>query len=65
MAASQLGEVLFEIQMLGNSARVAAIHVKSNTEVVVVCPSHYTEFSMTQAALRKLRRVLETKGQAG
>jgi hypothetical protein len=55
------GEVLFEFRVLGNAVRVAAIHAPTNTEVVVVCPVSYTEFSMRQAALRKLRRALERR----
>jgi len=61
MAADDLGEVLFEIRAFGMSARVAAVHVETNTEVVVVCPATYTEFSMRQAALRKLRTVVAKK----
>lgn len=59
MAAEISGDVYFEIRTVGNVARVAAIHAPTNIEVVVVCPLHLTEFSMHQAALRKLRHVLE------
>ncbi len=59
--AEDLGEVLFEIRAYGRSARVAALHVASNTEVVVVCPATYTEYSMQQAAIRKLRAIVEKK----
>lgn len=58
---SDLGEVLVEFTTIGASTRVSAIHVPSNTEVQVVCPRSYTTFSMTQAALRKLRYVLGKK----
>jgi hypothetical protein len=54
-----LGEVLIEISVVGASARVAAIHVASNTEVVAICPAKLHRVSMEQAALRKLRFVLE------
>lgn len=57
-----LGEVLFEIQVFGASARVTAIHVASNTEVMVICPANLHRSSMQQAAIRKLRYVL---GRAG
>lgn len=57
-----LGEVLFEIRARGMSARVAAIHVATNTEVVVVCPATLHRLSMQQAALRKLRFVLQKQG---
>ncbi|MGC2854238.1 DUF6898 family protein [Novispirillum sp. DQ9] len=59
---NDLGEVLVELHTIGASTRVSAIHVATNTEVQVVCPTSYTRFSMTQAALRKLRYVL---GKAG
>jgi hypothetical protein len=55
----QLGEVLIEVSVVGASARVAAIHVASNTEVIVVCPAKMHRMYMEQAALRKLKFVLE------
>lgn len=58
-----LSEVLFEFQFFGSSTRVSAIHVATNTEIQVVCPSHYSQFSMEQAALRKLRFVLKRKAE--
>jgi len=61
MADDDLGTVYFEIQFFGTSARVAAIHARTNTEVQVVCPATYSEFSMHQAALRKLRYVLKKR----
>lgn len=54
-------QVLFEIRVMGASARVAAIHVRTNTEVQVVCPASYARFSMEQAAVRKLKYVLARK----
>lgn len=54
-----LGEVLIEITFIGSTARVAAIHVATNVEVRVVCPASYKQFSLEQAALRKLRYVLK------
>ncbi len=53
-----LGEVLLELQVFGASTRVAAIHVATNTEVHVICPTSYTTLTKTQAAIRKLRYVL-------
>ncbi|GAB3456942.1 DUF6898 family protein [Insolitispirillum peregrinum] len=58
---SGLGEVLFEIKVFGASARVSALHVSSNTEVTVICPANLHKTSMQQAALRKLRFMLEKK----
>lgn len=58
-----LGDVFFEITLIGNFARVAAIHARTNVEVQVTCPANYTRFTMQQAALRKLRFVLERDGR--
>ncbi|MFA7428758.1 MAG: hypothetical protein WCZ23_01235 [Rhodospirillaceae bacterium] len=54
-----------EFHAIGASTRVSAIHVATNTEVTVVCPSTYSTFSKTQAAVRKLRFVLEKSKAAG
>lgn len=51
-------EVLFEIRVVGTSARVSAIHVPSNTEVTVICPSKTPRGMMEQAAINKLKYVL-------
>jgi hypothetical protein len=55
----QLGEVLFEISVIGASARVAVIHVASNIEVVAICPARLPRASMEQVGLRKLKFILE------
>lgn len=56
-------QVLFEIRVIGTSARVSAIHVRTNLEVQVICPANYKRFSMEQAALRKLRFMLSKDGR--
>jgi hypothetical protein len=61
MARPGEGQVYFEITVLGGSARVSAIDAQTNTEVQVICPANYTRHTMQQAALRKLRYVLEKK----
>lgn len=53
-----LGEVYLEFQAVGHAVRVSAIHAATGKEVQVVCPATYSQFSMQQAALRKLRYVL-------
>lgn len=60
-----LGEVLFEIRVIGASAKVSVLHVASNTEVSIVCPATLHRVSMQQAALRKLRFVLEKRASEG
>jgi hypothetical protein len=52
------GEVLFEFRQLGIQTRVAAIHVASGTEVVVIAPATATPLQMQNLALAKLRRRL-------
>ena len=57
-------EVLFELHSLGGSVRVTALDPKSGTEVVVVCPSAYSEETMQRRAASKLAYVLEkNKGE--
>lgn len=52
------GEVLFEFVQVGPQMRVAAIHVPSGTEVVVITPVTATRTQMQQVALAKLRKKL-------
>jgi uncharacterized protein DUF6898 len=52
------GEVLFEFVQVGPQMRVAAIHVLSGTEVVVITPVSATRTQMQQVALAKLRKKL-------
>ena len=58
------GEVLFEFTQTGQQMRVAAVHAKSGTEVVVIAPLKATQQQMQQLALAKLRRrVAATSGR--
>jgi hypothetical protein len=52
------GEVLFEFVQVGPQMRVAAIHVPSGTEVVVITPVSASRTQMQQVALAKLRKKL-------
>ncbi len=54
-------EVLFEMRRIGNSVRVSAIHVASDTEVVLVGPPGAGEHGLKMAALRKLTYVMGQK----
>ena len=51
-------EVLFEFVQLGPQMRVAAIHVPTGTEVIVITPAAATKTQMQQVALAKLRKRL-------
>ncbi len=53
-----LGEVLFEIFVMGNAVKVSAVHVQTNTEVSLIGAPGMTEFTLKANALRKLRSVL-------
>ncbi len=52
------GEVLLEFHRIGNAVRVSAIHVDTNTEVVLMGPLAAGEAGLKTAALRKLAHVL-------
>jgi len=51
-------EVLIEFVILGNTARVTAIHVPSGTEAVVVGPASAPRAVLEQAVSRKLAYVM-------
>ncbi|MCC7260634.1 MAG: serine hydroxymethyltransferase [Alphaproteobacteria bacterium] len=53
------GDIIIEIVSVGNSVKVSAIDSATQTEVSVIGPANYDQESLTQAALRKLRYVLE------
>ncbi len=53
-----MSEVLFEYRQIGNSIKVTAIDPKTGTEVSIVGSAAMTQYSLQQAALRKLRKKL-------
>lgn len=53
-----LGEVLFEVKVVGNAVKVSALDPVTNTEVCVVGSAHTSAYSLKMNALRKLRSVL-------
>jgi hypothetical protein len=58
-------EVLFEFSRLGNFMRVTAVHVATNTEVVIAGPATAPQAALQNTALQKLRYVLaKKKGEA-
>ena len=54
----ELGEVLIEVQQLGNAVKVCAIDPATNTEVSVVGSAHTTLYSLKMNAVRKLKAAL-------
>lgn len=52
------GEILFEFVQVGVQMRVAAIHVPTGIEVIVITPIVATRHQMQQVALAKLRKKL-------
>ncbi len=57
------GEVLFEFRRVGNSVKVSAVHVATNTEISIVGPATGGEQALKMAALRKLQYVLARQGK--
>ena len=56
-----LREVLFEMQQIGNSVRVAAVDPRTNTEVIVIGSPAMSPYSLKINAIRKLRYVIAKK----
>jgi hypothetical protein len=55
----ELGEVLFEVKVIGNAVKVSALDPVSNTEVSIVGSAHASPYSLKMNALRKLKAVLK------
>lgn len=53
-----MAEVLFEFVRVGNSVKVTAIDARTGKEAVIVGMPTLSRFSLEQAALRKLQRLL-------
>jgi hypothetical protein len=56
-----MAEVLFEFVQVGASVKVIAIDPASGVEVSIVGSARLTRYSLQQAALRKLRYMLEKR----
>ncbi len=54
----ELGEVLFEVVVVGNAVKCSALDPRTNTEVCVVGSAYTSPYSLKMNALRKLKRVL-------
>ena len=59
MSGADFGEVIFEITRVGDAQRVAAVHVASGAEAVVVAPASAALADVRALALRKLARLLD------
>lgn len=59
MSKNELGEVIFEFTQIGTIMRVTAVHVETGKEAVIQGPANYSQETLKQNALRKLRYVLE------
>lgn len=57
----EMGEVLFEVKVVGNAVKVSALDPASNTEVCVVGSAYASPYSLKMNALRKLKSVLRRK----
>jgi len=56
-------EVLFELRQVGNTVKVTAIDVATNTEVSTMGPISAGEHGLKMAALRKLNYVLAERAR--
>jgi len=56
-------EVLFELRQIGNSVKVTAIDVATNTEVSTLGPASAGVHGLKMAALRKLNYVLAERAR--
>jgi len=57
---SNKGEVIIEMRPVGSVVRVAAVDVKSGTEVIVFGPVTASQRALEELAIAKLRRRLST-----
>jgi len=55
---ADLGEVLFEVMVMGNAVKVSALDPATNTEVCVVGSAYASPYTLKMNALRKLKSVL-------
>jgi len=56
-----MANYLFEIVRIGNSVKVTAIDPQTSIEAVIVGSARMTQYSLQQAAARKLKRLIENK----
>jgi hypothetical protein len=54
-------EIIFEIRRIGMVAKATAVDVATGVEASVTGPGNATEFSLREAARRKLAYVLEKR----
>jgi hypothetical protein len=55
---ADIGEVLFEVMVMGNAVKVSALDPATNTEVCVVGSAYASPYTLKMNALRKLKSVL-------
>ncbi len=56
-------EVLFELRQIGNSVKITAIDVATNTEVSTLGPASAGQHTLKMHALRKLEYVLAERAR--
>jgi len=59
------GGIIFEIRRLGAVAKATAVDVATGVEASITGPANATEFSLREAARRKLAYVLKRRGNDG
>ncbi len=59
----ELGEVLFEVRVVGNAVKVSALDPVTNIEVSIVGSAYASPYSLKMNALRKLRAAVIRNAQ--
>lgn len=61
MSAPGKGEILLEFVVQGNAVKATAIHAATGVEAAIVGPANAGRDVLGQAAVRKLKYVMEKK----
>jgi hypothetical protein len=62
IAAEYGREVLFEVILMGNAAKVTAVDAETGLEVSIIGPANATSYTLKQNAMRKLINALSKGG---
>ena len=57
--------IIYEIRRIGMVAKATAIDVATGTEASITGPANAAEFTLREAARRKLAYVLKRQGETG
>lgn len=63
--ANDIGEVIFEFTQVGSIVKVVAVHAATGREAVIQGPAYRSQKALRDAALAKLRFLLEKDRKEG